>query len=282
MRLLSLILTVSISCLCFAAQEKQEGTLILSTITADQISGKYSEVTGHGIQFISKANSLIITTLSNQELVELGEPASHNEGEYRLVQIMGNNFLDMKTTEKRRGMDITSDEAKLVKRVNNIDSILQSTSSERGNATVTFQDAVNKFLLNPHSKTIIKAAKQMGEKEGILGYEHPAIMPFYIFALRLSHLVEMQPPHSYAPKVYYSKHDGHEFEKCLPQCPPCPKKDCIGMCGPHCTCWKWLCGDCCYHLGCFKHDLCCLYHGKLSVQCLSVWHFTCKFYWCKD
>ncbi len=30
--------------------------------------------------------------------------------------------------------------------------------------------------------------------------------------------------------------------------------DCYGMCGPGCSCWSWVCGDCCYHSGCAKHD----------------------------
>jgi hypothetical protein len=30
--------------------------------------------------------------------------------------------------------------------------------------------------------------------------------------------------------------------------------DCYGMCGNGCSCWSWVCGDCCYHGGCAKHD----------------------------
>jgi hypothetical protein len=26
------------------------------------------------------------------------------------------------------------------------------------------------------------------------------------------------------------------------------------MCGPDCSCWSWVCGDCCYHYGCAVHD----------------------------
>lgn len=32
---------------------------------------------------------------------------------------------------------------------------------------------------------------------------------------------------------------------------------CYGMCGPGCTCWSWVCGDCCYHNGCAVHDSWC-------------------------
>ena len=30
--------------------------------------------------------------------------------------------------------------------------------------------------------------------------------------------------------------------------------DCYGMCGRGCSCWSWVCGDCCYHRGCALHD----------------------------
>jgi hypothetical protein len=30
--------------------------------------------------------------------------------------------------------------------------------------------------------------------------------------------------------------------------------DCRGMCGPKCTCWPWICGDCGYNAGCAFHD----------------------------
>jgi hypothetical protein len=45
-------------------------------------------------------------------------------------------------------------------------------------------------------------------------------------------------------------------------CHPCidhPNFDagCFGMCGPGCDCWKWVCGDCCYHPVCAVHDSYC-------------------------
>jgi hypothetical protein len=29
---------------------------------------------------------------------------------------------------------------------------------------------------------------------------------------------------------------------------------CFGMCGNGCNCWRWVCGDCCWHGGCAAHD----------------------------
>lgn len=42
--------------------------------------------------------------------------------------------------------------------------------------------------------------------------------------------------------------------------------DCLAMCGRGCSCWKWVCGDCCYHQGCYEHDRCC--RAKRSIKTL--------------
>ena len=41
------------------------------------------------------------------------------------------------------------------------------------------------------------------------------------------------------------------------QCARATANGCYGMCGNGCNCWSWVCGDCCYHGGCAKHDSWC-------------------------
>ena len=56
-------------------------------------------------------------------------------------------------------------------------------------------------------------------------------------------------------------------------------KECLGRCGPGCTCWSIFCGDCCYHQGSYDHDMCCE-KGFVSLGCLSpirlLLHFSCS------
>lgn len=52
------------------------------------------------------------------------------------------------------------------------------------------------------------------------------------------------------------------------------KSNCIGMCGKKCSCWRWVCGDCCFHQGCYEHDLCCE-HDFFSTYCLVPVGFSC-------
>ena len=59
------------------------------------------------------------------------------------------------------------------------------------------------------------------------------------------------------------------------------KPSCLGMCGPGCFCWRLICGDCCYHQGCYEHDECCRHAGILSFYCLGAIPFlvfTCESY----
>ena len=60
-------------------------------------------------------------------------------------------------------------------------------------------------------------------------------------------------------------------------------ENCLGMCGPGCRCcWRYICGDCCYHQGCYDHDMCCRRNGMLSLGCWSpvrlILHFRCSGY----
>lgn len=54
---------------------------------------------------------------------------------------------------------------------------------------------------------------------------------------------------------------------------------CLGMCGPRCWCWKLVCNDCCYHKGCYEHDLCCR-KRQFSGYCLLPFlhNFGCDSY----
>ena len=53
--------------------------------------------------------------------------------------------------------------------------------------------------------------------------------------------------------------------------------DCLGMCGPGCSCWSFVCDDCCYNQLCFEHDKCCRYE-MFSVSCLLpfLYRLSCE------
>ena len=53
--------------------------------------------------------------------------------------------------------------------------------------------------------------------------------------------------------------------------------ECLGMCGPGCSCWSFVCGNCCNNKLCFEHDKCCR-HNKYSLSCWLpfVYSLSCK------
>ena len=53
--------------------------------------------------------------------------------------------------------------------------------------------------------------------------------------------------------------------------------ECLGMCGPGCTCWSFVCGDCCCNKLCLEHDKCCR-HNIYSLRCWLpfLYKLSCK------
>ena len=57
----------------------------------------------------------------------------------------------------------------------------------------------------------------------------------------------------------------------------CDSNGCYGMCGNGCSCWDWVCFDCCCHIGCRNHDSQCRdcsahpEHFWNCAACYSPW-----------
>ena len=68
--------------------------------------------------------------------------------------------------------------------------------------------------------------------------------------------------------------DQHEREK--RNCFRPTQNICGGLCGLGCSCWSWFCGDCCWHRGCYEHDLYCKKSRFSSDYVNPLQHgFTC-------
>lgn len=55
-------------------------------------------------------------------------------------------------------------------------------------------------------------------------------------------------------------------------------RDCLGLCGKKCSCWSWVCGNCCYNRGCYEHDMCCKYGSSFLCTFGPLWAFDCDSY----
>jgi hypothetical protein len=81
---------------------------------------------------------------------------------------------------------------------------------------------------------------------GITGTDFPASLVLHRMAQDSARLLHVNVPtlDTTASNGYCEAYPNHG-------------NDCFGMCGPGCTCWSWVCGDCCYHTGCAVHDSWC-------------------------
>lgn len=102
----------------------------------------------------------------------------------------------------------------------------------------------------PEMRLLPTLSKLLGER-GINGRDYPATYPLHLLASRLADSQEAQllseEARAIAPEVLACKDLRSDPYK----------NECFGMCGRGCSCWTWVCGDCCSHKGCAYHDTQC-------------------------
>ena len=221
------------------------GKLLEFSCSQRQMYGKYASVDGaYGITFFSGPDDyLLVTTFSGVNIVETS-PLSGTDGkELRAVYIMGYEYI-------------------------------QHRSSAHPDKTVDhdtpLSDVLQKFLGMKEISLLEEAAEAVGQR-GINGRNTPTALPFFMFALRLTQLHVKDTYSMYSNNTLTHR---QKRQSCFNTCPPCPDDECYGQCGYGCTCWRWLCGDCCFHLGCYDHDTCCR-EQFFQTRCLFPHDFRC-------
>lgn len=216
------------------------GQLMEFSYTQGQIYGKYasSEDDTRGIVFVSRSDDyLLVRTFSGQTLVETS-PTTENDGQkLRSIYITGYEYLQ---NENSADFDSPVGHDK------------------------PLSDAIHDLLGRKELGLLEKAAEAVGKK-GLNGKNTPATLPFFLFALRITQLAESLRHSNTTVTTVRNKRES--YMHCAGTCPPCPNDKCIGMCGKGCSCWRSVCGDCCWHLGCYDHDLCCK-KSWLQSRCL--------------
>ena len=252
---------------------KTTGILHISTLTENSVEGEYREsaTSERGIRFVSSPDTLAITTLDGAPLLIADEPRA--EGSLRVVSIAGSTFVQYNEAEESQAVDyavptsmedtIKSVRSKLHAYVRSLEGIETETHSK------SLENSIENLLIQPEVDLIKPAAFALGA-QGVTGKEFPGILPFYLAALQLEKITM-----SKNSETDYQLHKRLRRAGCLAQCPPCPNDDCLGMCGLACNCWKFLCNDCCYHLGCYEHDLCCR-DRFVQTSCLFPFRFSCE------
>lgn len=115
--------------------------------------------------------------------------------------------------------------------------------------------ALAELEASPEMKILPWLSKELGAAD-ITGYGYPSSLQLHKLAQRMAQVNEIDV---FAERVNDEIADGEAGE--APYCRDLrsdPNNNgCYGMCGPGCTCWRWVCFDCCWNLGCALHDRAC-------------------------
>lgn len=246
-------------------------SLTIHHLDEDYIYGNYSNVAfKESISFISTPSSLLVET------------ALYNDGHYLLVssikksEITSTVLMDGKygfITYKGKDISVSMDT--ISKGRNNAEYFTNIIISSNY-STVEVSYAINDILQSSLLEILIEIGIAFNKRSGdINGRRYPSVVPLFKFILNL--ILPNYKSYSNNSTQLISDDD-----ECLSYCPPCPEQECIGLCGYGCSCWSMVCGDCCYHLGCYDHDVCCR-DSFFSIDCLLPFGFQCEeHYYCNN
>ena len=247
---------------------------------------------GHPVVAAERKESATLISVVGKEFLLVGKGRSTVD-EYAVPVALSRR---VENAFKRRGIGL-----KLLRRL------------DRGMVNATRHGAFKELLNRPEVELIVAAARALGNT-GLRGRENPAALTFYAFAKQLAkvktHFSKGQEggsgePFSSSTLSYHGQDMYREKRSPLEHCPNIPRgsifssnnrhcprgecpvgSECHGMCGVSCSwCWdfSFICDDCCFHRGCYDHDLCCARDGFFSWSCLSVpFSFSCDEYDCSQ
>jgi len=283
-----------------AINSETSGKLNLIFVSTESIEGEYYGTNGLAIHFISDEERISITTFTYNTTSDsrgLEEPILLLErlpvlGNARLMNILGAKVLYFNTTvdEQSKIVDYFVP-ARYTARVesairshkrNRLHKMIRKLRRDR----VAIERTAEEKLRHPAVLLLQEAAFAMG-KSGIEGRENPAALQLYVTAMRMLEWREKKLKEEGSGELLEEDNVLEAFPRqkrshcggCTTgYCPDRYHDDrCVGMCGLGCSCWRRVCGDCCWQQGCYEHDLCCGACPRISPACLSISGFRS---WC--
>lgn len=293
--LVAVVLAVGIGVGTAAPAIAQEPGLNLAINTPNELRGQYYDEDGiKGITFHSIVNDSYVHMQISAHDGELIVQMLHSiKMSMTIFDTDNKDFLVIEHTKGNNKIDleeyfIHKNSTKLVESMmreerNMSDDMLEHMDSKTVNETRRV--SLEKLAMSEEAALIIEAAKALGYNITLrteAGSQYKAVKVFYMFALQLA---KARASNDVVTPTTLPDHDktgtGSHQHRAV-RCPngatcssgQCPYRnegnDCFGMCGPQCTCWSFICGDCCVHRYCETHDQCCADRGFFSFPCLSV------------
>ena len=291
------------------------GKLNLILVTYEAIEGEYYGSDDLAIRFLSNEERVSISTFgygersaeAEKHLLDLARPPELENA--RMMNILGAEVLYFNTTVDGESKIVEffvphRYKARVTSAINSHNlAKLHRVTKKLHRDRNSIERAAKKMLEDPAMLLLQEAMFAMGAN-GLQGRENPAALKLYIAAMRLLEWRgrvlgddgsreleedgsrELEEDGSREPEQndYFAALQRQKRSHCQ-RCHSgtCPdeyhRRNCLGLCGKGCSCWSWVCGDCCYQQGCYEHDVCCGYCGYFSWTCLNVWGF---WNWCDD
>lgn len=265
-------LVLVLVCLCsYVACFKE---LYLNKIDGDVAEGRYVSSADLGISFDLTSTSLSIFDLFGNEVLVVQETLHYQQ---QWIRIMGNTFVQFHVSEMQGYRDYHVPKF-MYEEANYMSRQLNATVLELLEAIPSYHHhdnllrSVIMLLESPFVDPIKSAAYALGNNLKLEGDTYPSLLPFYLVANMLE---QLQVTGLLSNSSRMIKKNDVRAEECFEECPPCPDEECLSLCGYGCHCWKWVCGDCCYHLGCHGHDICCR-KNFIQTKCLFPISFKCE------
>ena len=241
--------------------------LHITRIDVDVAQGKYTSG-DIGIVFNSSSKSLSISDLFDNKVLVVQKISSYQQ----LIVIKESVFIQEYISETQSYHDYYVPQ--YLRNYTEHLSAIKMVSLQYHNKQL--QKAIEELLNSYYYDLIRKAVYTLGNELTIYGNNFPSILPLYLVANMLEKLQESNTGRtSCVSKSGESAYDSMKEDSCFVDCPPCPEEECLSLCGYGCHCWKWVCGDCCYHLGCYGHDVCCR-KNFIQTKCLFPISFKCE------
>ena len=271
---------------CVYSLGGSKGKLIIDLLREDRVDGSFSNPRlSCGIVFNATKSLLTLSTVSGQKLLSIEEQV----GPVRLVTLGNREFVQHQEGGEESGTPVHVQDYAIPKyhrsysgtqdRETFVNLISKLKKVGRDKHARVLEKSISKALSKCEMNLLSDVVVMMGQR-GITGRDYPGVLSLYMTASRVASRLLADADSENNSNESYNNDYEHPFRErlkrrdCLNDCPPCKSQKCLGMCGPRCICWKWVCGDCCYHKGCYYHDLCCR-SRPMTLACLLPVSFDC-------
>ena len=234
-----------------------------ATMQATYLSCTHSDA---GIKLSAVENVFEMTSLQDEQLVSSKLLNRHGDRimsilDANVLNFRGENYLlpDYLRTAIEEGQE-------------DLSFVVEQLSLFQSESQSVLQSRMQQFVKTREAEVIKEMMQVLHDQGEINGKTHPELLPFLVFAMRLQNANQAELKAASrgqdSPDRLTLTCNSLEDNK---------HNDCLGMCGFECVCWSIICGNCCYHHGCYEHDICCR-KKYFSPECLFPVDLRCNGY----